>query len=125
MTRSYIPIGTIARGEPCVEVVMSKRRPGIRAETNVGMVEKRFSPGPSQPRSSRSRPSAKHRHLLVVTPEVAVDLAGGGPAGKDRTGDDTPLGLPVDARPVAGTAVGCAGGCEIAFDQFVGRRADP
>ena len=56
MTRSYIPMGTIALA-----------------------------------------PLRQHRHLLVVTPEVAMDLAGSGPAGKDGTGDDTPLGLPVDA----------------------------
>ena len=57
-TRSYVPMGTMARGDPCVDVVMANRRPGISREAKARVAEKTPNPGPSQPRNSRARPSA-------------------------------------------------------------------
>ena len=59
MTRSYIPIGTMARFDPLVEVVKANFLPGSRREANVLIVENLLKPGTSQPRNSRARPSVR------------------------------------------------------------------
>ena len=59
MTRSYMPIGTMARSEPLVLVVNAKRLRGDKADVNTLTVENLFAPGVSQPKNSRSRPSRR------------------------------------------------------------------
>ena len=47
----------VRKYDPLVEVVRASRRPGKSVDTKVLIIENLLSPGPSQPKNSRSRPS--------------------------------------------------------------------